>query len=184
MVHFALFLVKISINFRPGYSTLFFPSTVDVSTLQNFQNFSKLKHCIFNESCALHCRYPSALASLHSNKGMVMHYFKWSGVLAIRTMQCIPMLFLYYTLHLYYTGVGLAANTTSTHWSGLSAPLTAISTLLLMSSSSCTAATLTDWIVFSLSAPCHACFLFHFIFEFNLESLSFTWQLVLTHLFM
>jgi hypothetical protein len=23
---------------------------------------------------------------------MVMHYFKWSGVLAIRTMQCIPML--------------------------------------------------------------------------------------------
>jgi hypothetical protein len=29
MVHFALFLVKISINFRPGYSTLFFfPITV------------------------------------------------------------------------------------------------------------------------------------------------------------
>jgi hypothetical protein len=26
-----------------------------------------------------------------------MHYFKRSGVLAIRTMQCIPMLFLYYT---------------------------------------------------------------------------------------
>jgi hypothetical protein len=25
MVHFALFLVKISINFRPGYITLFFP---------------------------------------------------------------------------------------------------------------------------------------------------------------
>jgi hypothetical protein len=24
MVHFALFLVQISINFRPGYSTLFF----------------------------------------------------------------------------------------------------------------------------------------------------------------
>jgi hypothetical protein len=40
---------------------------------------------------------------------MVMHYFKWSGVLAIRTIQCIPMLFLYYTLHLYYTGVGLLA---------------------------------------------------------------------------
>jgi hypothetical protein len=34
------------------------------------------------------------LASLHSDKGMVMRYFKWSGVLAIRTMQCIPMLFL------------------------------------------------------------------------------------------
>jgi hypothetical protein len=29
-----------------------------------------------------------------------MRYFKWSGVLAIRTMQCIPMLFLYNTLHL------------------------------------------------------------------------------------
>jgi hypothetical protein len=37
------------------------------------------------------------------------HYFKWSGVLAIRTMQCIPMLFLYNTLHLYYTPVGLLA---------------------------------------------------------------------------
>jgi hypothetical protein len=40
---------------------------------------------------------------------MVMRYFKWSGVLAIRTMQCIPMLFLYDTLHLYYTPVGLLA---------------------------------------------------------------------------
>jgi hypothetical protein len=41
MVHFALFLVKISINFRPGYSTLFlFSITVYVSTLQKFQNFS------------------------------------------------------------------------------------------------------------------------------------------------
>jgi hypothetical protein len=67
------------------------------------------KNCIYNESCALHCWNPSALASLHSDKGMVMHYFKWSGVLAIRTMQCIPMLFLYDTLHLYYTPVGLLA---------------------------------------------------------------------------
>jgi hypothetical protein len=39
MMHFALFLMKISINFRPGYSTLFFSITVDVSTLQKFQNF-------------------------------------------------------------------------------------------------------------------------------------------------
>jgi hypothetical protein len=36
MVHFAMFLVKISINFRPGYSPLFFSITVDVSTLQKF----------------------------------------------------------------------------------------------------------------------------------------------------
>jgi hypothetical protein len=36
MVHFALILVKISINFSPSYST-FFPITVDVSTLQKFQ---------------------------------------------------------------------------------------------------------------------------------------------------
>jgi hypothetical protein len=28
-----------------------------------------------------------------------MHYFKCSGVLAIMTMQCIPMLILYDTLH-------------------------------------------------------------------------------------
>jgi hypothetical protein len=33
-VHFALFLVKISINFSPGYSTVFFFITVYVSTLQ------------------------------------------------------------------------------------------------------------------------------------------------------
>jgi hypothetical protein len=45
----------------------------------------------------------------YSDKGMVMHYFQWSGVLAIRTMECIPMLFLYNTLHLYYTLVGLLA---------------------------------------------------------------------------
>jgi hypothetical protein len=51
----------------------------------------------------------SALASLHSLKGMVMRNFKWSGVLGIRTMQCITMLFLYYTLHLFYTGVALLA---------------------------------------------------------------------------
>ena len=42
MVHFALFLVKISINFSPSYSTVFFPITVDVSTLQKFQNFSTM----------------------------------------------------------------------------------------------------------------------------------------------
>jgi hypothetical protein len=39
IVHFALFFVKISINFSPSYSTVFF-ITVDVSTLQKFQNFS------------------------------------------------------------------------------------------------------------------------------------------------
>jgi hypothetical protein len=39
MVHFALFLVKISINFSPGYSTVFFSITVYISTLQKFQNF-------------------------------------------------------------------------------------------------------------------------------------------------
>jgi hypothetical protein len=40
MVHFALFLVKISINFSPSYSTVFFSITVYVSTVQKFQNFS------------------------------------------------------------------------------------------------------------------------------------------------
>jgi hypothetical protein len=38
MVHFALFLVKISINFSPSYGTVFF-ITVYISTLQKFQNF-------------------------------------------------------------------------------------------------------------------------------------------------
>jgi hypothetical protein len=46
MVHFALFLVKISINFSPGYSTVFFPSQCTSLLyknfkilLQKFQNF-------------------------------------------------------------------------------------------------------------------------------------------------
>jgi hypothetical protein len=46
-VHFALFLVKISINFSPGYSTVFFFSSQCTSLLYNnfkillqkFQNF-------------------------------------------------------------------------------------------------------------------------------------------------
>jgi hypothetical protein len=106
MVHFALFLVKISINFSPSYSTVFFSSQCTSLLYKNFkilvQCLMNKKNCIFNESCALHCWNLSALVSLHSDKGMVMWYFKWSGVLAIRTMQCIPMLFLYDTLHLYY----------------------------------------------------------------------------------
>jgi hypothetical protein len=39
LVHFALFLVKISINFSPSYSTVFFSSTLYVSTVQKFQKF-------------------------------------------------------------------------------------------------------------------------------------------------
>jgi hypothetical protein len=39
IVHFALFFVQISINFSPSYSTVFSPITVDISTLQKFQNF-------------------------------------------------------------------------------------------------------------------------------------------------
>jgi hypothetical protein len=119
-VHFALFLVKISINFSPGYSTVFFHHSVRLYFTiiskfyyKNFKIFVQClmnkKNCIFNESCALHCWNLSALALLHSDKGMVMRYFQWSGVPAIRTMQCIPMLFLYNTLHLYYTPVGLLA---------------------------------------------------------------------------
>ena len=108
-------------KFQPQLQySIFYSMTVYVSTVQNFkilvqkfqsfvQCFNKQKNCIFNESCALHCWNLSALALLHSDKGMVMCYFKWSGVLAIRTMQCIPMLFLYNTLHLYYTPVGLLA---------------------------------------------------------------------------
>jgi hypothetical protein len=114
MVHFALFLVKISINFSPSYSTvIFFHHSVRLycTKISKFlyNVLTNKKNCIFNESCALSCWNLSALASLHTDKGMVMHYFKWSGVLAIRTMQCTPMLFLYNTLHLYYTPVGLLA---------------------------------------------------------------------------
>jgi hypothetical protein len=36
MVHFALFFVKISINFSPSYSTVFFSITTDISTIQKF----------------------------------------------------------------------------------------------------------------------------------------------------
>jgi hypothetical protein len=50
----------------------------------------------------------SAEASIFSPPPPLM-YFKWSGELAIRNMQCIPSLFLYDTLQLYYTSVGLLA---------------------------------------------------------------------------
>ncbi len=95
---------------------------------------------------------------------MVMCYFKWSGVLAIRTIQCIPMLFLYDTLQLYYTSVGLLA------WLQIVLPYVdpvcwrqwLVSSSLLMLLSSCTAATLTDWIVFLflLHAMPASCFIF------------------------
>ncbi len=88
---------------------------------------------------------------------MVMCYFKWSGVLAIRTMKCIPMLFLYDTLYLYYTLVGLLA------WLLILLPYVdpvcwlcwLLSSSLLTSSSSCTAATLTNWIFFSFCSMPH-----------------------------
>jgi hypothetical protein len=136
-----LFLVKVSINFWLVTVHYFFHH----SGCLYFTKISKLWYNVLmnklNESCALHCRYPSALVSLHFDKGMVMNYFKWSGVLAIRTMQCIPMLFLYYTLHLYYTPVGLLA------WLIILLPYVdpvcwlrwLLSLLLLTSSSSCTA---------------------------------------------
>jgi hypothetical protein len=112
-VHFALFFVLISINFSPSYST-FFPHHNRHLYLTKISKFLynvliNKKNCVFNECCALHCFKVRALASLHSDKGMVMCYCKWSGVLAIRTMQFIPMLFLYDTLQLYYTSVGLLA---------------------------------------------------------------------------
>ncbi len=84
-------------------------------------------------------------------------------LLAIWTMHYIPMLFLYNTLHLYYTPVGLLARLLillpyidpvyQLRW--------LLSLSLLTSSSSCTAATLTDWIVFLFllrSAPA-SCFI-------------------------
>jgi hypothetical protein len=95
-----------------------------------------------------------------------MHYFKWSGVLAIRTMQCIPMLFLFNTLHLYYTPVGLLARLLILlPYVDLVCQLRQLlSSSLLTSSSSCTAATLTDLIVFlfllhAMPASCFILFL-------------------------
>jgi hypothetical protein len=119
MVHFALFLVKISINFSPSYSTVFFFSiTVYVSTVQKFQNFStKISKFLYNVLTNKKIAY--SMKVVHSTVGTLVHWLYYipikawscaisSGV-AIRTMQCIPMLFLYNTLHLYYTPVGLLA---------------------------------------------------------------------------
>jgi hypothetical protein len=39
MVHFALFLVKISINFSPSYSSVFFPSQCTSLLYKNFKIF-------------------------------------------------------------------------------------------------------------------------------------------------
>ena len=46
VVHFAPFLVKISINFSPSYSTVFFPSQW---TLLLYKNFKTLVHHIREE---------------------------------------------------------------------------------------------------------------------------------------
>jgi hypothetical protein len=117
---------------------------------------------------------------------MVMCYFKWSGVLAIRTMQCIPMLFLYDTLHLYYTPVGFLARllillpyvdpVCQLRW--------LLSSLLLTSSISCTAATLTNWIVFLflLHATLASCFILFLNSISNLcPSLDSWWQKLHSH---
>jgi hypothetical protein len=52
MVHFALFLVKISINFSPGYSTVFFHHSVRLcfTKISKFycKNFKTLVQC-FNK---------------------------------------------------------------------------------------------------------------------------------------
>jgi hypothetical protein len=67
MVHFALFLVKISINFSPSYSTVFFSITVYVSTtVQKFQNF---------------CTHSGIIGNYRELSGIIGNYRELSGII-------------------------------------------------------------------------------------------------------
>jgi hypothetical protein len=84
MVHFALFLVKISINFSPSYSTVFFPITVYVSTVQKFQNFStKISKFLYNVLTNKKIAY--SMRVVHSTVGTVVH---WLHYIPIKAWSC------------------------------------------------------------------------------------------------
>jgi hypothetical protein len=83
MVHFALFLVKISINFNPGYSTVFF-ITVYVSTLQKFQNFiTKISKFLYNVLTNKKIAY--SMRVVHSTVGTLVH---WLYYIPIKAWSC------------------------------------------------------------------------------------------------
>jgi hypothetical protein len=84
MVHFALFLVKISINFSPSYSTVFFSITVYVSTVQKFQNFStKISKFLYNVLTNKKIAY--SMRVVHSTVGTLVH---WLYYIPIKAWSC------------------------------------------------------------------------------------------------
>jgi hypothetical protein len=82
-VHFALFLVKISINFSPGYSKFFF-ITVYVSTLQKFQNFiTKISKFLYNVLTNKKIAY--SMRVVHSTVGTLVH---WLYYIPVKAWSC------------------------------------------------------------------------------------------------
>jgi hypothetical protein len=76
MVHFALFLVKISINFSPSYSTVFFSSQW---TSLLYINFQTLVQC-FNE-----WKIAYSMRVVHSTVGTLVH---WLHYIPIKAWSC------------------------------------------------------------------------------------------------
>jgi hypothetical protein len=128
-VHFALFLVKISINFSPGYSTVFFSITVYVSTLQKFQNFiTKISKFLYNVLTNKKIAY--SMRVVHSTVGTLVHWLyyipikAWSCAISsgvvywlsglCSVFQCYSYIHITFVLHTSWIA-GSAANTTSIH---------------------------------------------------------------------
>jgi hypothetical protein len=76
IVHFALFLVKISINFSPSYSTVFFPSQC---TSLLYKNFKILYNVLTNKKIAYSMRV------VHSTGGTLVH---WLYYIPIKAWSC------------------------------------------------------------------------------------------------
>jgi hypothetical protein len=76
MMHFALFLVKISINFSPSYSTIFFPSQWTSLLYKNFKTLVQF----FNE-----LKIAYSIRVVHSTVGALVH---WLHYIPIKVWSC------------------------------------------------------------------------------------------------
>jgi hypothetical protein len=81
---FCTVLVKISINFSPSYSTVFFSITVYISTVQKFQNFST-KISKFKYNVLTNKKIAYSMRVVHSTVGTVVH---WLHYILIKAWSC------------------------------------------------------------------------------------------------
>jgi hypothetical protein len=73
MVHFALFLVKISINFSPSYSTVFFHHSVHLY-------FTKISKFLYNVLTNKKIAY--SMRVVHSTVGTLVHWLYYIPIKA------------------------------------------------------------------------------------------------------